>query len=103
MPNGNFTLESLTKEMVEWANSVMPNRTPADAIKKLSMEEVPELWRSFKENGKIDGGEAADVLILILDICWLSGIDPVVAMHDKNKINRHRDWELKHGVMQHKE
>jgi NTP pyrophosphatase (non-canonical NTP hydrolase) len=81
----------------------MPERTPADAIKKLSMEEVPELWRSLKEDGQVDEGEIADVLILALDICEMSGIDPLDAIHNKMAINLGRTWKFEHGVLQHED
>ncbi len=89
--------------ITSWADSIMPNRTPADAIKKLSMEEVPELWRSLKEDGAVDAGEVADVLILALDICAMSGIDPLDAINEKMAINELRSWKFEHGVLQHKE
>lgn len=93
----------IAAEIWEWAHKVMPDRVPADAIKKLSMEEVPELWRALKENGKIDEGEIADVLILALDICLMSNIDPAVAIRKKMDINRARNWKFEYGVLQHEE
>lgn len=86
-----------------WANTIMPERTPADAIKKLSMEEVPELWRSLKENGEVDEGEIADVLILALDVCEMAGIDAMDAIHMKMAINMQRKWKFEHGVLQHED
>ena len=91
----------IANEIMLWADGIMPDRTPADAIKKLSMEEVPELWRSLKETGKVDEGEIADVLILALDICAMSNIDPARAIHDKMVINRQRKWKFEYGVLQH--
>ena len=86
-----------------WANTIMPKRTAADAIKKLSMEEVPELWRALKEKGEIDEGEIADVLILALDICELSGINPMIAIHQKMMVNCSRKWKFEYGVLQHED
>lgn len=102
----NFTVnevEVVTRAIFNWANGIMPDRTPADAIKKLSMEEVPELWRSLKENGEVDEGEIADVLILALDICAMSDIDPMDAIHQKMAINIGRKWKLEYGVLQHED
>lgn len=102
----NFTvneMEVVTRAIYNWANTIMPERTPADAIKKLSMEEVPELWRSLKENGEVDEGEIADVLILALDICAMSDIDPLDAIHQKMAINIGRKWKFEHGVLQHED
>lgn len=87
----------------QWADEVFPERTTADAIKKLSMEEVPELWRSMKGGNKVDPGEIADVLILALDLCYLEGLDPVSIIDDKMTTNRKRRWIKEHGVMQHED
>ena len=46
-----------------WANTIMPKRTAADAIKKLSMEEVPELWRALKEKGEIEDIVAGKTIV----------------------------------------
>jgi NTP pyrophosphatase (non-canonical NTP hydrolase) len=96
-------IRAVQRAIYKWADTIMPDRTPADAIKKLSMEEVPELWRSLKENGKVDEGEIADVLILALDICEMSGIDPMKAIHNKMVINVGRRWKFEHGVLQHED
>jgi len=93
----------IAEEIYEWAQKVMPNRVPADAIKKLSMEEVPELWRALKEKGHIDEGEIADILILALDICIMSKIDPAKAIRAKMEINKAREWKFEYGVAQHVE
>ena len=87
----------------KWANTIMPDRTPADAIKKLSMEEVPELWRSLKENNEVDEGEIADVLILALDVCEMAGIDAMEAIHMKMAQNINRKWKFEYGVLQHED
>jgi NTP pyrophosphatase (non-canonical NTP hydrolase) len=93
----------IMEDIGEWADSIMPNRTAADAIKKLSMEEVPELWRSLKENGDVDEGEIADILILALDICYLTGNDPERVIKHKMAINRKRNWKFEYGVLQHED
>lgn len=91
----------ISRGIKKWADTIMPTRQPADAIKKLSMEEVPELWRALKEYGTVDEGEIADVLILALDICELSRIDPLEAIHNKMMVNMDRTWKFEHGVLQH--
>lgn len=96
-------IDAVTRAIKNWADKIMPDRTPADAIKKLSMEEVPELWRSLKETGEVDEGEIADVLILALDICAMSGIDPMDAIHQKMTINVARKWKFEYGVLQHED
>lgn len=96
-------LTVISRGIFNWANTIMPDRTPADAIKKLSMEEVPELWRSLKENHEIDQGEIADVLILALDICEMSGVNPIEAIHAKMMENCARSWKFEYGVLQHED
>jgi len=96
-------LARITDGIWAWANTVIPDRTPADAIKKLSMEEVPELWRSLKETGRVDPGEIADVLILALDVCAMEEIDPREAIRAKMRINMRRTWKFEHGVLQHED
>ena len=96
-------LAVISRAIKKWADGIMPNRTPADAIKKLSMEEVPELWRSLKENDKIDPGEIADVLILALDICEMEGVNPIEAIHAKMMTNCARTWKFEYGVLQHED
>ena len=106
MTDGDFAVnevQAVTRAIFNWANKVMPDRTPADAIKKLSMEEVPELWRSLKETGEVSEDEIADVLILALDICAMSGIDPMSAIHLKMSVNVQRKWKFEYGVMQHED
>ena len=96
-------LAAVQRAIWEWANTIMPDRTPADAIKKLSMEEVPELWRSLKEDGKVDEDEIADILILALDICEMAGIDALDAIHVKMQENIRRKWKFEYGVLQHED
>jgi len=99
--SSRFDLAMLS--IITWADNIIPNRSPADAIKKLSMEEVPELWNSLKRNGTVDPLEVADVLILALDICHMSGIDPLDAINEKMAINQCRNWKFEYGVLQHEE
>ncbi len=98
-----MSMKAITLDIYNWAEGIMPNRVPADAIKKLSMEEVPELWRALKDHGHIDEGEIADVLILALDICAMSNIDPAAAISKKMKINKGRSWKFEYGVLQHED
>jgi NTP pyrophosphatase (non-canonical NTP hydrolase) len=103
MGGNDADIRVIAKAIRNWADEIMPNRQAADAIKKLSMEEVPELWRALKEYGTVDEGEIADVLILALDICELSRIDPLDAIANKMIVNMGRTWKFEHGVMQHDE
>jgi len=96
-------VQAVTRAIFNWANKVMPDRTPADALKKLSMEEVPEMWRALKETGEISEDEVADCLILLLDICAMSDIDPMSAIHCKMMVNIRRKWKFEYGVLQHED
>lgn len=96
-------IDAVTRAIFNWANKIMPDRTPADAIKKLSMEEVPEMWRALKETGEISEDEVADCLILLLDICAMSNIDPMAAIHIKMQENVRRKWKFEYGVLQHED
>ena len=98
-----MNLYGLMKDIVDWADKIMPDRTPADAIKKLSMEEVPELWRSLKENDKMDEGELADIGIIWLDLCNMAGVDPLDIISQKMQINMRRRWKIEYGVLQHED
>lgn len=94
-------------EIGQWADEVFPDRTVSDTVKKLSMEEIPELWRSMRDSGKsgfagkVDGHELADVLILTLDLCYLSGYSPDKIIAEKMAINRKRSWVTIEGVRCH--
>jgi NTP pyrophosphatase (non-canonical NTP hydrolase) len=90
-------------DIVIWADSVMPKRQPADAIKKLSMEEVPELWRELKETGELSADELADIGIIWLDLCYMAGVDPLEVMEAKMQVNRQRTWKIEYGVLQHED
>lgn len=94
-------LNTVAQEIWLWANAVMPNRTPADAIKKLALEEVPELWRALRESGKLDGDELADIGIIWLDLCRMAGVDPLEIIILKMVINENRTWTSRYGVFQH--
>jgi len=87
----------LTSYIVTWANTVNPDRDPFVTLKKL-LEEIEEL-----QTRPGDGYELADVMILFLDLCHLTGVDIVKAVHWKMKINEGRTWELQEdGTLQHK-
>ena len=90
------SIRDLQEDIVEWADSISPKRTPEAAFDKM-LEEIEE-WKSRP----CDGHEAADVLIMLLDVCHLAGIDPVKAVHWKMRINRERSWEVQpDGTFKH--
>tara|TARA_R110000772_G_scaffold268452_1_gene395574 strand:+ start:19420 stop:20226 length:807 start_codon:yes stop_codon:yes gene_type:complete len=93
-------LNKLQDRIFTWADSVFPQRTAEDALKKLIMEEIPELLTSDKADDPL---EWADVFILMLDVAKLKGIDLIAVSHEKMAINENRTWEIndKTGLMNH--
>lgn len=96
-------VQVLQRAIWKWANTQYPERSPADAIKKLSMEEVPELWRSFRETDELDPDELADILIIVFDLCEMAKVDALEIIHEKMVINVQRKWTITHGVLQHED
>jgi hypothetical protein len=89
---GHSANESIVKMMHEiaiWADSLLPHRTPMNALTKLVMHEIPEL--TFKMGDPL---ELADLLILVLDLFYLHKVDPVQAVQRKMTINRSRRWMI---------
>lgn len=84
------------KEVVEWADTLLPDRQSEDALRKL-LEEIAELFQDPR-----DPGELADVGILVLDLFHLAGVDFGQAVMRKLEVNRNREWKTgKHGIMRH--
>jgi len=95
-------IQELQIQVHQWGRETFGDRTVYAPLKKMAMEEVPELLVKYAENGHIDPGEIADVFILALDICAMEGIDAGAAIRDKMVINRDRDWIIdKDGVGNH--
>ena len=92
------TVAELQAEIAEWADSVVPNRTPLSVIAKM-LGEVGELIASERMS---DPSELADVMILALDLAHLQGIDAAEAIRDKLEINKGRKWQVAdNGCAQH--
>lgn len=94
-------LKQLQERIFTWADSVMPQRTAEDALKKLIMEEIPELLTSAGD----DPLEWADIFILVLDCMKLKNIDPIAVSHRKMNINEARKWAISErtGLLNHVE
>lgn len=92
-----LTIRSFQRQVTEWADRLFPNRTPDEIVRKMQ-EETAELLKD-----KIDAGEYADVLILVLDLASQHGIDVEKAVSDKMAINESRQWywDAYTGVMRH--
>ena len=91
-------IRDLTVEIVEWADSVFPERRPESALLKL-FEEVGELVKDPS-----DGSEYADICIMMFDLANMYKIDLAAEVRAKIAINKRRNWaKSKTGTLQHKE
>lgn len=89
-------IRQLTEQIVQWADSVFPDRKPESALLKL-FEETGELVRD-----PTAAGEYADICIMVFDLAHMHGIDLAAAIREKLEINKHRDWvKTKTGTLQH--
>jgi hypothetical protein len=89
-------IPTLTTEIVQWADSVFPNRKAASALLKL-FEEVGELVRDPSSPG-----EYADICIMLFDLAHMHKVDLARAITDKMAVNRKRMWTVTaNGTMQH--
>lgn len=104
-------LSNLQVEIGRWADKVFPDRTPHGTLSKLVLHEVPEFLHRLMEDKKKGGvsnfqaGEYADLVILILDIAYQTGVDVQKAVEEKMAVNRSRAWEKIEGteIYQHVE
>lgn len=94
-----MSVNTLTDEVVEWADQIAPHRQPKDTVVKL-VSETSELLDAVLNKSPIDvEEEVGDMMILLVDICKMYGIDPVFAAQKKMAVNRNRKWTTKDGVM----
>lgn len=86
--------------IVNWADSVFPDRTITNAISKLVLEEIPEFLMD-----QTDAMELADMGILLYDIANLANVDLDDAIRKKMEINIKRSWAIDPitGLMNHVE
>lgn len=89
-------IQTLTNEIVTWADSVFPDRQPQSALLKL-FEETGELVRDPSS-----AGEYADICIMVFDLANMHGVDLAQAIREKLEINRARVWNrTSTGTLQH--
>ena len=89
-------IRQLTDQIVQWADSVFPDRKPESALLKL-FEEVGELVRD-----PANPGEYADICIMVFDLANMHGIDLAAAIRQKIEVNRNRVWrKTQTGTLQH--
>lgn len=93
------SIESMTDEVVEWVDELLPNRSPFDTAIKL-VEESSELLHALHHKGDVKQ-ELADCFILLLDIAFLECVDLQKAFEMKMMVNRGRFWIAKQGTLQH--
>jgi MazG nucleotide pyrophosphohydrolase domain. len=91
------TLYELQDDVVNWADSISPNRKPKDAVVKL-VSEASELLDAVLNNGNVEQ-ELGDCLILMCDLAEMYNVDLVEAAVLKMNINRNRDWRAENGVI----
>lgn len=80
----------------QWADRVFPNRTDGSIMLKM-FEEFGEFV------GSPNGQEAADVFILLADLCMRNDIDLLKEVHRKMVVNMNREWQINErtGIMKH--
>lgn len=95
-------LAAMMAEQSNWIAPLLPNRDVRKTCIKLSTE-TAELLEAVVLNGSKDDieKEAGDVLVLLLDICYLKGIDPDKAFRRTMDINYEREWVAKNGSLTH--
>lgn len=96
----SFTLDQHQRNIVDWANTVFPERTVKDILLKLN-EEIGEVIKR-----PTDPLEYADIMILLLDFAAhndISGSVIMDAIAEKMEVNKKRRWAVdrRTGIMQH--
>ena len=92
-------LDSLPVEMELWVGRILPERDSYDTATKI-VEEASELLHALHHRGDV-AEEAADILVLLLDVALLEGFDLQKAFEAKMEINRNRTWNLRNGSLSH--
>lgn len=100
---GSPNIRDMMAAQADWIEGLLPNRDPRRTIGKLCSE-VGELMESICLGPKeAVADEFADCLVLLLDVAYLKGVDPVEAFYRKMEVNRNRDWKASGGCLQHTE
>lgn len=93
---GSGNIDMLTDRVVEWADSVFPDRVAQSALLKL-FEETGELVKN-----PTSSNEYADICIMLFDLANMHGVDLAKAITDKLAVNRERNWGFTAvGTLQH--
>ena len=96
---GGSSLQEIQEDILDWANSAHPDRTPESTLLKL-----------FEELGEIvscpdDASEYADAFIVLLDVAYqnrITGGKLEKAINEKMAVNRNRTWRINElGILKH--
>jgi NTP pyrophosphatase (non-canonical NTP hydrolase) len=96
-------LPALQRLVVAWATETFPARDINTVIKKLCMEELPELTLAIgTKDVPAIRQELSDVVILVLDLAEMLGIDVYADALAKMEVNIRREWTIgEDGVSRH--
>lgn len=95
-------MDALKYAVLNWANSISPDRQPKDAVVKL-VSETSELLDAVLNGQRADvEGELGDCIILLLDLADMYGIDLTEAGFKKMAVNLERSWFSDKGVIRRK-
>lgn len=91
-----YDIREITEAIQLWCDEVYPDRTKEQMIAKLKEE-----FEEFSEK-PLDAWEAADIIIILFDLCNHLGFDIAKVVHHKMDINRKRQWQINEkGVLKH--
>ena len=90
-------MDRLKYAVLDWADSIAPDREAKDAVVKM-VSETSELLDAVLNNGDVEG-ELGDCIILLIDIADMYGVNLVDAGMKKMAVNRERKWINEGGVI----
>ena len=99
-------LDQFQESIARWQNENFPGVTPGAAFDRLEqeIEEFGELFRVSPTPRRIEeyANEAADVFIVLVQVCDSLGIDLADAVTAKMNVNLARKWKINpDGTGQH--
>lgn len=95
-------LMRMTEQVVSWIHPLLPDRKPFDTSIKLASE-LSELQHVLHTGDGDIGEELADCAILLLDLCFLVGVDIDKELEKKMATNRSRNWNKVMGTLKHED
>lgn len=94
-----MSLSELTRQVVEWADQINPQRKPQDTVIKTVSETSELLDAVINKDAAAVEEELGDLVILLADIGNMYGINIIDAGFKKMNINRNRKWRIEDGVI----